>query len=126
MLTILPCKDEKTVRKFNPKTDNATALVSKNGDEMIGYIVLEQVGSKIEVIGFELNGCESLDKLTSSQYADVDSLLRSAGSYALNRNVYYINCKKKEYFAMLKQFGFSENDNILTINLQQLFKVCKN
>lgn len=126
MLTILPHNDEKIISACNPQTDNATMFLSKNGENEIGHIVVEQIKSELNIIGFELYGCDDYDNLPPAQFVDADCLLRSAGSYALNRNVYYLNCSLEQFYALFKRLGFKENDNKLTINLQQLFKVCKN
>ena len=126
MLTILPEKNEDLLDIYKPQTDNAALLVSRNGSEEIGHIATEQRADIIYIIGFHLNGFDLQSKPNFGQHTDADALLRAAGSYALNRAIYIINCEVPEYFTLLRRFGFEETDSYLSISLKQLLKTCKN
>ncbi len=121
MLTINITEDKEVLKKC--ENDNASILMCKSDGVEKGYIAFEQIGYILHIVGFEVyyvdeNGAEDL--------VTADALLRSLGSYAMNHSCFYIQCSKKELYPLLKKFSFAENDNYLTINLQQLFKVCKN
>ncbi len=122
MLTILPTENAEIINKCNSST--ASVLLCKEDDIDKGYVAFEQNGYVIDIVGFEIYGADA--ELKGADYIIADSILRSLGSYALNHSCFYIQCSKKELFWILKKFSFAENDNYLTINLQQLFKVCKN
>ncbi len=126
MLTILPEDNPKLIASYNPKTENAALLVSKSGGREVGHIVVEQRDDCLFIIGFSIRGFDLSQKADPAHYADADAILRAAGSYALNRNLYLVCCEKEEYYPLLKQFDFKEFDNYLSINLTQLFKLRKN
>lgn len=126
MFSVLPINDEKIISSCNPQTDSATVLMFNEDDNQVGYIVIEQIKSTLHIIGLSLKDCADYSNLTPNQTVNLDILLRSAGSYALNRNIFYINCNKLQLFPVLAKYGFTQVDKYLTINLKQLFKVCKN
>lgn len=125
MLTILPTQDQELITQYGPATGDGVALVSKNNDRLVGHIVLEPKGSVLDIIGFSLEGCDGYDALTPDRKTDTDCLLRAAGSYALNRNVYYLECGKSQYFGAFLPFGFTRQEDKIVIHLKELFKVCK-
>lgn len=122
MLTIKPYENKDILAKCG--VDNATVLMCIEDGVEKGYIAFNQNGYVLDVVGFEVyyTGKE----LKGESYIIADTLVKALGSYALNHSCFYIECSKKELFEILKIFSFEENDNKLTINLQQLFKVCKN
>lgn len=122
MLSILPAQDKEILKKCG--SENATVLLCKEDEKEKGYVAFEQVGYVIHILGFEVY--DAAEKPIGRDYITADAILRSLGSYAVNHSCFYIQCSKKELFPMLKNLGFAQNDNYLTINLQQLFKVCKN
>lgn len=115
MLTIKP--------KVNSDNNSTVLMCSEDGVEK-GYIAFAQRGYVLDVLGFEVY--YATDDLQGEAYVIADTLIKSLGSYALNHSCFYIECHNPQLFTLLKKFEFAENDNYLTINLQQLFKVCKN
>lgn len=121
MLTIKPTDNKEISAKC--KVDNATVLMCIEDGIEKGYIAFTQNGYVLNVVGFEVYYAEK--ELKGEAYIIADTLIKALGSYALNHSCFYIESSKSELFEMLKIFSFEENDNKLTINLQQLFKVCK-
>lgn len=115
MLTIKPVE--------NKESSVITLLCEEDGVEK-GYISFVQNGYILEIVGFEVYYSDK--ELNGEAHIIADTLIKSLGSYALNHSCFYIQCAKEELYWILKKFSFAENDNYLTINLQQLFKVCKN
>lgn len=119
---------------ISPKQDNAIALKCGCEDAIVlmcddngiekGYIAFKQNGYVLDIVGFEVYYSDK--ELTGESYIIADTLIKSLGSYALNHSCFYIECSKEELFDILLKFSFAQNDKKLTINLQQLFKVCKN
>lgn len=127
MVTVLPSKDMKIIEKCRPETDNAEALVSKEKGIELGYICVEQTEKgKLEIIGMELYYCGNTQSLSGKDRLDGELLVRAAGSYALNRNLWTMECGRKELVPLLCQLGFQQIDGMAKINLNQLFNVCKN
>lgn len=123
MLTILPEKNEELLKKYDELQVESIALVCREDGGMKGYIVFIQNGYIIEILDFVLTN--GIQEIKGEAYILCDSMLRSLGSYAINHSCFYIECSNKELLPILKKFSFEENDNKLTINLQQLLKVCK-
>lgn len=121
MLKITPVENKDILSECT--SDNATILYCTEDGIDKGYVAFEQNGYVLNIVGFEVYGCT---EIKGADYIIADAMLRSLGSYAMNHSCFYIECSKKELFSMLKKFSFAQNDNKLTINLQQLFKVCKN
>lgn len=122
MLTITPKKNDAILKKCGC-SDAVVLLCSDDGVEK-GYIAFSQKGYVLFIEGFEIYYSDK--ELKGESYIIADTLIKSLGSYALNHSCFYIECAKKELYPLLKNFSFAENDNNLTTNLQQLFKVCKN
>lgn len=122
MLTITIKEDENILKKCN--CDDAVILMCIEDGIEKGYIAFKQVGYVLDIVGFEVYFCTP--ELTGESYIIADTIIKSLGSYALNHSCFYIESSKKELFDLLSKFEFAQNDNKLTINLSQLFKVCKN
>lgn len=120
MLTITPDNKKEILDKCG--SQNAVVLYCTEDGNDRGYIAFEQKGYVLDIVGFEVFGATDIK---GADYIIADSMLRSLGSYAMNHSCFYIECSKKELFSILEKFSFAQNDNKLTINLQQLFKVCK-
>lgn len=122
MLTISPVENKDLLAKCGE--NNATVLLCSDDGIEKGYIAFTQNGYVLHVVGFEIYYSDK--ELSGEAYIIADTLIKSLASYALNHSCFYIQSSKEELFPLLKKFSFAENDNYLTTNLQQLFKVCKN
>lgn len=122
MLSISPKEDKIIASKCG--CENATVLMCDDDGVEKGYIAFAQNGYVLDIVGFEVYYSDR--ELKGESYIIADTLIKSLGSYALNHSCFYIECSREELFDILKKFSFAQNDKKLTINLQQLFKVCKN
>lgn len=122
MLKISPKKDNSIIEKC--KNENAVVLMCDDDGVEKGYIAFAQNGYIIDILDFEVYYREK--ELKGESYIIADTLIKSLCSYALNHSCFYLECSNEEIFDLLKNFAFAQNDNKLTSNLQQLFKVCKN
>lgn len=122
MLKISPKIDNSILEKY--KNENAVVLMCDDDGVEKGYIAFAQNGYIIDILDFEVYYRDK--ELKGESFIIADTLIKSLGSYALNHSCFYLECSNKEIFGLLKNFAFAQNDNKLTSNLQQLFKVCKN
>lgn len=123
MLTVLPSEDEKILKKYPAKTDTGIVLIGKVNNKEIGYIVVENIGYILKIIGFKLVDCKDYKNTTKEEEIYTDCLLRAAGSYGFNRNMYYVESDLIELDELFFKFGFIKTeDNILKTNLQKIFK----
>ena len=122
MLTITKVENQDILKKCDTK--EATILMCSDDGVEKGYVAFTQKGYVLHIVGFEVYYCD--EQLSGESYIIADTLIKSLGSFALNHSCFYIQSSKKELYSILKKFSFEENDNYLTTNLQQLFKVCKN
>ncbi len=122
MLTIKTEQNAEILQKC--KSENAKILMCKEDGVEKGYVAFEQNGYVLDVVGFEVYYSDK--ELKGESYIIAETLIKALGSYGLNHSCFYIQCSKKELYDILLKFSFAQTDNYLTINLQQLFKVCKN
>lgn len=126
MFTVKPEADTELLNKFSPKTDKATVLVYNENGEYKGCIAFEPQEDMLDIIGFELVGQDDIITNYNKCFMDIDLLMRSLGSYALNHGAFLLKCAKSEYFDFFVRYGFKNIDNYLTMDLKELFKPCKN
>lgn len=130
MFTILPIENKELLNSYRPTNDTATLLsYTENGSE-IGHIALEKRDDAIFIIGFSLLGLDTnfnlITELTAKQREDVMWLVRSAGSYAVNRGLCMLCCDRVEYYSVFLNVGFVSQNNIITLNLEKIFTKCEN
>lgn len=115
------------ISKCRPDTDTAEALVFREKGIEIGYICVEQKNrDALNIIGLELYYCGGLKDLSRKDRENCELLIRAAGSYGLNRELFAMESDRTELVELLCQFGFQQIDGKARINLHQLFKGCKN
>lgn len=130
MLCVKPATDtefEKSILKNCTITGKEPRLLTATQDgELLGYIAVDLVKGKENIIDFNISGCENYDHPTGTQHEIADYLIRAAGNYAMNRGVIVLSTQLAHFYTLFKLFGFTEIDNNLTIHLKVLFKKCEN
>lgn len=53
-------------------------------------------------------------------------MIRSAASYALNRNLFHMETKLVSIFPLMKRYGFRKDDERMGMEIFKLIKNCKN
>ncbi|MDP4119741.1 MAG: hypothetical protein Q8876_01615 [Bacillota bacterium] len=128
MLTVLPLKDEKKLNKIIellPKVGQApNVLMAEQDGNDLGYIAISEEKNALNILDIYLVDCENFDELSYEKKSNVDLLIRSAGSYSMNRKLLNLQCENKNLFSLLNRFGFQENQNKTAIPLYELFKPC--
>lgn len=103
----------------NQNVDNNTVkLIAKENETFLGYIELYINKNKyVEIYNLYIENFNEQDLL--------DSIVKAAMAYALNRNIFTITCKNQDLFATLNKFGFNEKSGILYLDLFKTLKPCE-
>lgn len=118
MFTILPCKDEKRLQKYQEGT---TLLIFEENCIESGCVAYKKNGSAVEIT--ELLLCDT--DQDNDKYLRADALVRSVGSIALNDGVITLCTRDMKYKDILLRLGFFEHGEYLLIYLNRLFSgVC--
>lgn len=130
MLTILP---EKNPAVFQPILERCAAdgqepavLTAKEGGKQVGQVVVDCKHYSLRILELTLMGKEDLTDLSVLDKQLVDSLIKAAASYALNRNVFTMKSAYTPAFPLYQQFGFQQCDGIFRMDLSRLLKNCTN
>lgn len=102
---------------INPGTDNAL-LIAKENDKLMGIIAVDIFKHFIRILNINIYNCSNNDLI-------LDLLIRSAASYALNRNIFTIQSLDTKFFNELKNFNFYKVENSLFVEIYKLPKSCK-
>lgn len=102
---------------INPGTDNAL-LIAKENDKLMGIIAVDIFKHFIRILNINICNCSNNDLI-------LDLLIRSAASYALNRNIFTIQSLDTKFFNELKNFNFYKVENSLFVEIYKLPKSCK-
>ena len=136
MLTVMPVKEE-TISSplleqayqsggYDNRGEEAAVLMAKDGQEELGYVVVDRLQDRLRLLGFALTGSPNYNDLDTADQEIADLLIRSAASYALNRSVFYIETRCRPLFLMLRQMGFQQYHEKMGIDVSQLIHKCKN
>lgn len=130
MLCVKPTDNldfEKSVlNKIKVQSDMPRVLTAEENGNMLGYIAVDPIGTKLDIVDFSLTDCNDYDSLNANQKEIAEYLLRAAGNYAFNRNMLTLETKLVKYRKLLEQFRFTEMDNKFSLHLKVLFKKCEN
>ena len=127
MLTILPEQDkQKSGERLNTayaasgyekeSGKDPALLVVREGGKELGYIAVDVDKTSVRILDFQLYGC--------TDYREM--MIRSAASYALNRNLFHMETKLVSIFPLVKRYGFRKDDERMGMEIFKLIKNCKN
>lgn len=130
MLTIMPEKDAAisgpALSKCAAKGPDAAMLCARGGEVLLGYVAVDIQSRELRILDFVLTGQPRWDELGEEERQLADSMIKAAASYGMNRNVFVAVSTLEPIFPLLKQFGFQQIDNKMTIDFTQLIRKCKN
>lgn len=130
MFTILPIQNKELLNSYGPTNDTAALLSYTDNGREIGHIALERRDDAIFIIGFSLLGLDTnfdlITDLDAKQKEDIMWLVRSAGSYAVNRGLCMLCCDRVQYYSIFLNVGFVPKDDIIILNLEKIFTKCEN
>ncbi len=95
MITVFPMKNNE-ISKFTKKeiiAHDADVLLAKDKDTVLGYIAILQKDIYFDILDI------NIEKNTKTNTAQL--LLKSAASYALNRNIFTLSCENASLFPVL-------------------------
>ena len=111
MLTILPEKDQKFVARALADCgtlETPAVLTARGGEKTLGFVALDITAQKLRLLKLELDHAPDFVHLSPMDRPMLDGLLKAAASYALNREIFYLECENKELFPFLLRYGFQE------------------
>lgn len=111
MIQIIPIQDQqreeqilKTLLKKGE--NNGRVLVMTEGNEELGTVALKIVDRKLVIIKFSLaNNCD-FENLSMEEEFFIDTLMRSAASYAETNGANFIETETNEYNKFFAKKGF--------------------
>ena len=131
MLTIMPEKDkhvfEPILEKCRTKGKEALAvLTAKDEEKNVGYVAVGISERTLWILDFRIIGVEDYQGIPRETRQLADSMIKAAASYAMNRNVFRMECGVKPIYPLLEDFGFQKFHENLCIDLAHLIKRCGN
>lgn len=127
MLTILPenNKDmtDRVLSEFGTLSSPAV-LTAREGEEIIGYAALDITEGRLRLLTLSLDHEVNFAHLDVMDRFLLDGLLKSAASYALNREILYLECENNLLFPFLRGYGFKEINNKISGYLSLLIHSC--
>ena len=93
-------------------------LIVAKEDRYINNLLEKINNTKETVKNINIYNCSNNDLI-------LDLLIRSAASYALNRNIFTIQSLDTKFFNELKNFNFYKVENSLFVEIYKLPKSCK-
>lgn len=123
MLTIFPLCDESfnkdILNKFEVKGAEQELLIAKENDKMLGYIAFDIEKYKLYVLDIFID-----NSLQRERQEIIDSMIKAASSFAINRKVFILCSENRSLFDILKSFGFKKFKNIVQLDLYNLLGKC--
>ena len=92
-------------------------LVAREDNSLMGKITLDTFEHYLRIFKIVIPAPDP-DNLI------LDMLIRASASYALNRQIFAIQCLDERFFEKLKQLNFYDLDNSLFIEIHRLPKSC--
>lgn len=137
MLTILPEQDkQKSGERLNTayaasgyekeSGKDPALLVVREGGKELGYIAVDVDKTSVRILDFQLYGCTDYRDMDVDQSEYCEMMIRSAASYALNRNLFHMETKLVSIFPLVKRYGFRKDDERMGKEIFKLIKNCKN
>lgn len=123
MLTIFPSCDEsfnkEILNKFEVKGAEQELLIAKENDKMLGYIAFDIEKYKLYVLDIFID-----NSLKRDRQEIIDSMIKAASSFAINRKVFILCSENRSLFDILESFGFKKFKNIVHLDLYNVLGKC--
>lgn len=123
MLTIFPSCDEsfnkEILNKFEIKGAGQELLIAKENDKMLGYIAFDIEKYKLYVLDIFID-----NSLKRDRQEIIDSMIKAASSFAINRKVFILCSENRSLFDILESFGFKKFKNIVQLDLYNVLGKC--
>ncbi len=130
MLTVKPIFDITKIRdilnKHNIDSKTAVILEAVEKENELGYVVVKEEDKEIKILAFDISDCVDYNNPSQNDTEISEYLIRSAGSYALNREITTLSTQLNEFSNIWNKFNFVQNNHKYQIELTVLFKKCKN
>ncbi len=119
MITVLPM-DKNEALKFieessiniDTKNENITVLLAKDEDVILGYIAMQKDDIYLNILDIIIEN--------SSTVRTGELLLKSAASYALNRNLFTLKSDNENIFGLFLQNKGKQISGVMYINIHEL------
>lgn len=130
MLTIFPIQ-EKTI--LAPILVNYTCvgheqavLEAREREKQLGYLVLDVLQYDIVILDLIIEKSNNRDQLKEEKEQLIDSMIKAAISYGVNRNIFRVQSKQRTILPLLQQFGFEYTGDRCVLDVTKIIKKCKN
>ena len=130
MLTIFPIQ-EKTI--LSPILGNYTCvgheqavLEAREGEKQLGYLVLDVLQYDIVILDLIIEKSNNGDQSKEEKEQLIDSMIKAAISYGMNRNIFRVQSKQETILPLLKQFGFEYTGDRCVLDATKIIKKCNN
>ncbi len=104
---------------------DAKILLMCDGQNELGYVVVDMKSSTIRMLKMEVFGCADLSKLNEQNRICADSMVRASASYAATVGAYQIETQIAGLERYLHSVGFIESGNKLISPLSNFVKTSK-
>ena len=136
MITVLPEKDNNKVQillkevygeiEDIQKGKDQAVLVAKESGKNLGYIVVDIISDYIRILDLKIDKNIDMKGLKKDELQIVDFIIKSACSYALNRNIFVIECPQKRLYNLMDKLGCKCIDGIRYLEIPKFIScACK-
>ena len=95
-----------------------------DGQNELGYVVIDMKSSVIRMLKMEVFGCSDLTKLNEQNCMYADSMMRAAASYGATIGAYQIESYIDGLEHYLHSVGFITSNDKLISSLSNFVKIC--
>ena len=128
MLSVLPLRDEQKIQDFLSivplEKEYDTIYLMDDGVQLVGYFTVKQKDEELWIQEIVVKGCEGYHEMSQEESELFEMMVRSAASYALNRNILTVVCTLEEASPKLAALGFTVQEGQWKIDINQLFHTC--
>ena len=105
--------------------NNAQVLVMSEGNQELGYVVVDVRSSVVRMLKMKIFGCDNLAELDARSRMCADSMMRAAASYGATVGAYQIESKVDGLQQFLFGCGFIQSNHKLSSPLTNFIKICR-
>ncbi len=115
MLTVLPMKDRKAetdiLENISQAGENSQVLLMKDGDETLGWVAIDIKDRVLYLLRLSAGGYDFSGKPSAETIFILDTLVRSAASYAEDRGAVSIETTFPDFYDFFKLRGFTTDES---------------